>query len=191
MKNDKNFKRDAKNELTAGREEMMARLLEENRERALCFAYRLIRNQDLAQDLVQEASLKVLRHGKKYDPLRSFTSWYLTVIKNLFLDGQRKRAEARTLSLSGFTVGEGKLSLEDSLADHEPNQEKRMEDAEISREIMRAFLEIPRRYQKILTLCVIEGQDYAMAAKKTGVSIGTVKSRMNRAKKALLKKVNN
>ena len=169
----------------------MMRLLEENQQRALAFAWGLTRDSDKAQELVQEAGLKVLRCREAYDPERPFSAWYLTIVKNLFLDMRRKSKSQETLSLDGFIVADGDLSLKDSLPDNEPSQEKRLEKEEISREILRAFSEIPSHHQKILTLCVIEGQDYAEAAKKTGVSIGTVKSRLSRAKAGFLSRIKN
>ena len=192
MKNDKNFKRDAKkNELTEGREEIISRLLEENQERAEAFALSLIKDRDQARDLVQEAGLKVLRQGEKYDPLRSFSSWYLTVIRNAFLDGRRKEEMRKTFSLSGFAVAEGELSLEEILSDGEISAEERLEARENATEIMGAFERLPSRHQKVLTLCVIKEEGYAEAARKIGVSIGTVKSRMNRARKALSRQMKN
>ncbi len=82
MKNYKSFKRDAKRNAgqTASREKTIEKLIDENRERASAFACNLTKSLDEARDLVQEANFRVLRSWNQYDPLRSFSAWYLTII---------------------------------------------------------------------------------------------------------------
>jgi RNA polymerase sigma-70 factor (ECF subfamily) len=191
MKNYKSFKRDAKRNAgqTASREETIGKLIDENQERAYAFAYNLAKGSDEARDLVQEANFRVLRSWNQYDPLRSFTAWYLTIIRNAFLDERESAGKIRTVPLCGFVEEGGGMSPADFLADGEMSAEERLEKEETARETREVLKALQKPHRDILTLCDIEGRNYAEAAKITGVSIGTIKSRLNRARKAFRRRI--
>ena len=191
MKNYKSFKRDAKENdgQTASRDEMIEKLLKGNERRAYALAFNLLKNSDDAKDLVQEASCRVLRYWEKYDPLRSFGGWYLTIIRNTFLDARREAAHMKTLSLDRSIECAENISLAETLADGEISQHERLEQMETAQTVRQALEALPSFQRDILTLCDAEGQDYKGAAKITGVPVGTIKSRLSRARKAFRRQI--
>jgi RNA polymerase sigma-70 factor (ECF subfamily) len=191
MKNYKSFKRDAKENdgETASRDEIIEKLLKGNERRAYALAFNLLKNSDDAKDLVQEAACRVLRHWEKYDPLRSFGGWYLTIIRNVFIDARREAAHLKTVSLDRPIECDENISLAETLADGEISQHERLEQAETARIVIKALEALPSFQRDILTLCDVEGQDYENAARITGVPVGTIKSRLSRARRSFRREI--
>ncbi|MFA6093666.1 MAG: sigma-70 family RNA polymerase sigma factor [Elusimicrobiota bacterium] len=161
-------------------------MLEENRPFAWNFAYGLAKNPVDAEELVQEAAYRILQNKECYDPVQSFKSWYLTIVKNLYLDGCKLMSRRATASLDS-TAGDGKHSLMDVLRDPAPGPlEQLLRQERI--EAVRALLEdLSVQYREVLTLCDIEGLGYEEAARKLRLPCGTVRSRLSRAR-ALLRR---
>ena len=187
MKTCKSYERDGKgtNGRTAGREQTLDSLLRRHASQAHQFAYSLARNQEEAKELVQEASYHALRHWERYDPVGSFKNWYLTIVKNLFLDTRNRFARRRTVSLDQPLGGDEQNSLIEVLPDGEPGPLEGLERLEAIQAARQALAALGKHYQAVLTLCDLEGLRYEDAARKLGIPLGTVRSRLFRAREAL------
>ncbi len=152
-----------------------------------------IKNDDLAQDLVQETFLRAYRSRGTYVPKSSFASWIYRIATNLCRDEFRKRHTSPVVSLNtSFTVQiteKGDLETFE-LYETLPDDSVPPPDVEIEREDQRARLRtaiksLSEKHRTVILMHIYKGMDYAEIAKQLGCSIGTVKSRMHYAIKSL------
>ncbi len=136
------------------------------------YARALTRNADSADDLVQDCLERAIRKQGLWQPTGSLRSWLFRILLNLY------RNELRTSRRRGQHVPVDSLVLEPAVA---PAQPGRIALAEMSRAIDALALE----QREALLLVVLEGMSYADAAETIGIPIGTLMSRLGRARAAL------
>ena len=147
------------------------------------FALHMSGSSAAAEDVTQEVFLALIRDECGYDPERGTLSAYLFGI-------------ARNLVLRQFERGRPDVALE-SAGDDAPFPELAVEAgqlADLTRKeglegLRRAVQSLPRRYREVVALCDLEELDYADAACALGCPIGTVRSRLHRARALLLEKL--
>lgn len=130
-----------------------------------------------AEDLYQECWLKVMTHLDRYDPQREFEPWLTTICVNLYRS--RLRRLARSPIFDGFSTEEEKTRTFQNVP--APEQEDH-------REVHEAVDRLPEKLRLAVILYYFEDMDVESTAKVLKVPAGTVKSRLNRARK-LLKEV--
>jgi len=140
------------------------------------FAYRLTGNPDDAHDLVQEVLLRVRRGLASYQP-GSFEGWLWRITRNAFLDDIRKRNRRPTAPLPDEVDRWGRASSESA-------------DVEYARislgdDIQKALLQLPIDFREAVVLCDVVGLSYEEIALAAAVPIGTVRSRIHRARRML------
>ncbi len=148
------------------------------------FAMHMSGSPAVAEDVTQEVFLALLREECGFDPARGTLSGYLFGI-------------ARKLVLRQMERGRGHVPLETD-ADEAPFPEFAVNDdllgtlthREGIEALRRAVVTLPRRYREVVVLCDLEEVDYAEAAVVLGCPIGTVRSRLHRARALLLDKLN-
>lgn len=147
-------------------------------------AYRMIGNEADARDLSQEAFIRVWRAFRRIDPSAQIEAWLYRIVSNLHIDllRRRKGQKARSLDEPLFTTS-GDLVREhpDSAVDIE----RTVLDATVDRRIQEALLALPPDLRMVVVLADIEGYAYEEVALMTQVPVGTVKSRLHRARRAL------
>jgi RNA polymerase sigma-70 factor (ECF subfamily) len=148
------------------------------------FALHMSGSMPVAEDVTQEAFLALLREGIGYDPARGTLSGYLFGI-------------ARKLVLRHLERGRSDVVLETESDDAAIPELAVIDDPMIDltrREgieaLRRAVQALPRRYREVVVLCDLEEVDYADAAVALACPIGTVRSRLHRARGLLLEKLN-
>jgi len=135
------------------------------------FARSLCGNATDADDLVQETLLRALENMHRYTPGTNLRAWLFTIMRNRFYTNSTKRARERT----GET---------DCIADTlvvKPQQEWSIR----MRELARALNDLPVHYRETIVLVVVLEESYQTAAEILGCDIGTVKSRVSRARQML------
>jgi RNA polymerase sigma-70 factor (ECF subfamily) len=164
------------------------RLSEEARPRLLQQALFLSRNAELAQDLVQAALVKAARNFYKFDGDRgSFLTWTLRILQRIFLDDVRWRSK-RPVEISFEGLGNLDTNI-DSLDFKDENTDvlrdviAKEERAQLE-EMLNSMQDI---YAEALRLHIMEGLSYEEVAARQGATLGTVRSRIHRAKKILCK----
>ncbi|MEN8264811.1 MAG: sigma-70 family RNA polymerase sigma factor [Nitrospirota bacterium] len=161
-----------------GRHEAFAALVKRHSKRFYSFAYLIIFNKNDAEDIVQEAFLKLWNRPELWDPGRQvkFTTWFYRVIRNLCLDHNKKK---KPLSLS-----------EDmQLSNKQPGQEILLNQKQKQEQLDSLIQELPERQQLALNLCFYEELSNKEAAEIIGVNVKALQSLIMRAKTTLKEKV--
>ncbi len=140
---------------------------------------RLVSNHATAEDITQEAFISAFRSIGR---LRgdNFRAWILRIARNAAYDAMRrtKRRPEESIEEQVVTLGETLASGEESPEDHALRQD-------LARAIARGLDELPRDQRMAIVLIDIEGLSYDETASATDVSIGTVKSRLNRGRRKM------
>jgi RNA polymerase sigma-70 factor (ECF subfamily) len=135
------------------------------------FAISLSGNVDRADDLVQETLLRALVNIESFEPGTNLPAWLFTILRNLFRSEYRKRRRE---------VEDGDGTYAESLKS-QPEQEARVE----FREFRAALAKLPSDQREALILVGASGFSYEEAAGICGCAVGTIKSRVNRARTRL------
>jgi len=157
-------------------------LVERYKVRLFNYLYRLTSNRDEAEEIAQEAFVKAYIHADKYKTIARFSTWLYTIATNLVRNRVRSQNRApKRISLwsrSPDSDEERMLDLEDER--RTPDQE--MNDAELGHIINGAIQKIPSKYRESFVLREINELSYEEIAAVTGLKLGTVRSRINRAR---------
>jgi RNA polymerase sigma factor (sigma-70 family) len=140
-------------------------------------AYRLTGNKHDAEDLTQEVFIRVFRSLSSYAP-GTFEGWLHRITTNLFLDGVRRKQRIRIDAIGDDSErhpATGEL--------HSP--ERRFEHANLDLDVQRALGDLSPEYRAAVVLCDIEGLSYEEIAVTLGIKLGTVRSRIHRARAQL------
>jgi RNA polymerase sigma-70 factor (ECF subfamily) len=150
------------------------------------FALKLTGDEDDAQDLVQDTCLKAYRFVNSFEPGTYAKAWLFRILKNSFINDYRKKS--RGPSKVEFEWVEQSISGEDEAAEpayHADLQAETVNDM-LGDEITAALQSLPVDFRMIIILCDLEEFSYEEMAKILDIPIGTVRSRLHRAR-ALLK----
>lgn len=170
--------------------EQLEKFVEECGPAAYDFAWQLCGSQEEAKELVQAAFVRAFDGWDTYDASQPFKTWLLCILRNLYLDGRKSLERRRTLSLDVEVPDSGGLTFADTTAD--PTEEAvldRLERDRRAEDVSRALSELSPEHREILTLCDMEGLTYEAAGAVLGSPLGTIRSRMARARAALKKKL--
>jgi RNA polymerase sigma-70 factor, ECF subfamily len=148
---------------------------------AYSVAYRMLHNEGAAADTVQESFLKAYRalpsfHGG------NFKSWLMRIVVNSCYDLLRVRQREQTDSLDDRPVD---LDYAPHLVDHSEGPEAYAERMELTHQIELGIRALPPDQRTVLVLCDVQGYSYEEIAEITGFPMGTVKSRISRARTKL------
>ncbi len=147
------------------------------------FAYHLTYNEEDANDLVQETFMKAFRFMSLYEKGTNAKAWLFKILKNAFINEYRKKAKQPT-----------KVDYEDIIAYQDADEDKGgvaydlredIFDGMMGDEITIALNRLPIDFKTVILLCDIEGFSYDEIAKIIDIPIGTVRSRLHRARNML------
>ncbi len=139
------------------------------------FAIALMKDRDRADDLVQDCLVRAFANATQFKAGTKLRSWLFTILHNLFIDSHRRR---------GGLPGTANAHDELEFATVEPHQVHNI----LLNELKSAVSELPKDQRSILLLAAVEGYSYQEVAEIVGVAVGTVKSRLSRAREALREK---
>jgi RNA polymerase sigma-70 factor (ECF subfamily) len=166
----------------AGEEERFRELVERYEGRIINFIQRSIGDRERAHDLAQETFIRVYRHLDRFDQEKKFSTWIYTIASNLAKNELRNRSRNPVVLYQTLTA-----TWED---DHRPLQfeDSSMKPDDMFRKrhleelVERAAAELPDHHREVFILREIEGKSYEEIAEITNTQLGTVKSRLNRAR---------
>jgi RNA polymerase sigma-70 factor (ECF subfamily) len=144
------------------------------------FAHWLTRNRDEAEDLVQETYFKALRGFSSFELGTNFRAWMYRILRNTFLTSNAGLKATTTLPLGDPEEEEGP-----ELAVEFVTPETILIDRSNSDLIEREINELPVHFREVLLLCEVEEMSYQEIAETLSVPIGTVMSRLSRARNRL------
>jgi len=157
-------------------------LVERYQERLLNFIYRTIGDRDRAEDLVQETFVRVYRHLHRFDQTKKFSTWAYTIASNLAKNELRNRSRTPLVLFQAmrksWDADHRPLEFEDSTYSPDDLFRKRNLRATVEA----AVAELPEHHRVVFVLREMEGKTYEEISEITGVTLGTVKSRLNRAR---------
>jgi RNA polymerase sigma-70 factor (ECF subfamily) len=144
-------------------------------------ALRLLNDEDVAADAVQEALISAFRrfHTFRGDSLRS---WLARVVVNACYDEMRKKRRQHSVPLEQYNSEGDEIETSYWLVDTQANPELQFETSELEGAIQKSLNKLPAIYRLMLVLVDIEGLSYEEAAMAARVPVGTVKSRLARAR---------
>jgi RNA polymerase sigma-70 factor (ECF subfamily) len=152
------------------------------------FAYRLTGNYDDANDVAQEAFLRVYNAINSFRGDASFSTWLFRITTNVFLD-ERKRARAHPHSSLDEYVDLEESSVSRQIEDTSPTPDLVTEGKERAEILQDAIQSLPEYQRAVVTLYHTQQKSYEEIAEIMDQPIGTVKSRLNRARLALKEKL--
>ena len=152
------------------------------------FAYRLTGNYDDANDVAQDAFLRVFNAIGTFRGDSSFSTWLFRITTNVFLD-ERKKAKAHPQTSLDEYLELGESSVARQIEDPSPTPEAVLEESERALILSKAVGDLPEYQRAMVTLYHTQQKSYEEIAEIMDLPIGTVKSRLNRARLALKEKL--
>jgi len=142
------------------------------------FAHWLAQNRAEAEDLVQETYAKALRGFSSFQPGTNFRAWMYRILRNTFLTSRTGLQAAKTVGLdddgdASAVVSDG--GTPETILIERSNQKM----------VQEALSDLPVKFREILLLCEVEEMSYQEIAETLSIPIGTVMSRLSRARAAL------
>jgi len=172
----------------AGDRAAFRELFDRYHRRAFAVALGVVKNQEDALDVVQEAFVKVHKHIENFQGTSSFYTWLYRIVMNLSIDHVRRSKKARDMDYDdrigrGESGAVGAEALVPSIGD--PNPGRTMLRRELSDAIQGALAELPEYHRQVILLREVEGLSYEEMAEVLEVPKGTIMSRLFHARRKM------
>jgi RNA polymerase sigma-70 factor (ECF subfamily) len=165
-----------------GDERGFQELVERYETRLLNFVYRTIGDREKAEDLVQEVFIRVYRHLHRFDRSKKFSTWAYTIASNLAKNELRNRSRNPLVLFQAIKRNwddeDRPLQFEDPGSRPDDLYRKRHLRALVEESVA----QLPEHHRQVFVLRELEGKSYEEIAEITECNLGTVKSRLNRAR---------
>jgi RNA polymerase sigma-70 factor, ECF subfamily len=149
------------------------------------FALQMCGSESVAEDVVQEVFMALVREGQRFDPARGPLSSYLYgVARNQVL----RRLERDRPFAASLDDDDGREAT-DGAPDARPDPLTELSRAETVASVRQAVLALPAHYREVVVLCELQEMSYAEAAGALNCAVGTVRSRLHRARSILTDKL--
>jgi RNA polymerase sigma-70 factor (ECF subfamily) len=159
-------------------------LIRKHEKRAYQYAFRLTSNPEEAGDVVADAFVRVYSALHNFKGQSAFTTWLYRILTNCFLDMRKREKSRPTTSLEAALVTDDG-DLERQVQDDAPTPHAQAEKSERERAVERAVGHLPEYQQAMIMMYHVENLSYEEIAEALDLPIGTVKSRLNRARLSL------
>ena len=167
-----------------GEERAFQELVSRYQTRLLNFIYRTIGDREKAEDLVQEVFIRVYRHIGRFDRSKKFSTWIYTIASNLAKNELRNRSRNPLVLFQtirkNWQDDDRPLQFEDTTARPDDLFRKR----HLRELVEESVAKLPAHHREVFVLRELEGKSYEEIAEITDCNLGTVKSRLNRARNA-------
>lgn len=168
-----------------GDEQAYTELVNRYRDRLMTFVYRFVSDMEQAEDIVQDALLKLYTHKHYYKSIAKFSTWIYTIAGNMAKTELRKKKSHRTTNMSQL----GPEDREYEISSPEAGTETLAQSEFIEKKIQAAIQRLPLHFRTVTILRDIQELSYEEISKIVDVPLGTVKSRINRARLQLQKEL--
>lgn len=143
------------------------------------YAYSIIGNRFEAEDIVQEAMIKVWKKREKFETIDNKEAWVITIVRNLAIDKVRARKKKQTSDIDEYF----------HISDNAPSPDVRLEQRDAVKKVGEIMSTLPEMQREIITLRDIEGYTYQEIADIMGLKVDQVKVYLFRARKVLREKL--
>ena len=161
-----------------GNEQAYIELVRRYRDRLMTFVFRFVGDMELSEDIVQDTMIKVYTHKHYYKEIAKFSTWIYTIAGNLAKTELRKRKRRKVTLLSQMNTDDRKYEIPST----EIQSEDIVQGEYTERYIQKAILQLPLHFRTVVILRDIQELSYEEISKIVNVPLGTVKSRINRAR---------
>jgi RNA polymerase sigma-70 factor (ECF subfamily) len=165
-----------------GEERAFQELVSRYQTRLLNFIYRTIGDREKAEDLVQEVFIRVYRHIGRFDRSKKFSTWIYTIASNLAKNELRNRSRNPLVLFQAIKKNwqedDRPLQFEDATSRPDDLYRKR----HLRELVEESVAQLPAHHREVFVLRELEGKSYEEIAEITATNLGTVKSRLNRAR---------
>ncbi|MEW6178832.1 MAG: sigma-70 family RNA polymerase sigma factor [Chloroflexota bacterium] len=149
---------------------------------AFNLAYRMLNDDAAAEDATQTAFISAYRNLKQYRG-GSFRAWVMRMVTNACYDELRRRQRRPSVSLEPVSAEDDEeIESPAWLADHNPQPDEEMETRELEAAIQHCIQDLPEEFRAVVILVDIQGMDYNEVSQAIGKPLGTIKSRVARAR---------
>ena len=161
-----------------GDENAFIELVNRYKDKLINFIFNYLGDLESSEDVVQETMIKLYQKKHYYKEIAKFSTWLYTIAKNLANTELRKRKQRKTTLLSQFSKDDKTYELPSN--DPEPGQE--IQTDIVNKIIRNAVDQLSEKFKIVIVLRDIQGLSYEDISEIINVPIGTVKSRINRAR---------
>lgn len=174
-------------EALAGNQRAFTTLVERHRAAVHSVIYRVVKNTDTANDLVQETFIKAFSSLTSYRPEYKFSTWLYKIAVNSSIDLLRRRRLPLMSLDTPIETEDGSMTVE--IADHRSNPEVELERKQQEFSITAAIDDLPERYKEVIQFRHQDDKSYEEIAEMLKVPVGTVKARIFRAREMLKRRL--
>ena len=168
-----------------GDEQAYIELVNRYRNKLITFVYRFVNEFEQAEDIVQDALLKLYTHKHYYRNIAKFSTWIYTIAGNLAKTELRKKKQRKVTSISQI----GPEDRDYEIPSVAPDTDETAQSEYIEKTIQAAIQKLPLHFRTVTILRDIQELSYEEISKIVDVPLGTVKSRINRARLQLQKEL--
>ena len=176
-------------EFLKGEERAFEELVDRYQSRLIGFVYRTVGDRERAEDLVQEVFIRVYRHLHRFDTTKKFSTWVYTIASNLAKNELRNRSRSPLVLYQSLRPrgeeDQRPLQFEDARS--------RPDDMFAGRHLRElvdaAVATLAPHHREVFVMRELEGRSYEEIAQLTRCNLGTVKSRLNRARRAFAERI--
>lgn len=165
-----------------GNEEVFEEIVRRYQKKVYHTTYRMMGNPEDANDLAQEVFIRVYRNLERFQGKSSFSTWLFTIATNICRDELRKRQRRVPVQSISEPIHFEDGELEREIADESMAPETMSLHRELHDEIQAVIEQLPTEQKEAIILRELQGFSYEEIAEIAGVSLGTVKSRISRAR---------
>lgn len=162
----------------------MDSLIRKHERRAYQYAFRLTSNPDEAADVVADAFVRVFGALKNFKGQSAFTTWFYRILTNCFLDSRKRERSRPAVSLEAtLSTPDGEIDRQFEDPGDTPHEESMRNQREVL--VQGAVANLPDYQRAMIVMYHVEALSYEEIAEALDLPIGTVKSRLNRARLSL------
>ena len=153
-------------------------LVNRYKDRLLNYVYHFFNDIDLAEDIVQDTFLKLYTHKDSYKEVAKFSTWIYTIAGNLAKTELRKKKRRKTFSISDLSYDDSEFVISSS----ESTPEEKIVTKDDVKNLKNAMDKLPVDFKTVIILRDIQELSYDIISSIIEMPLGTVKSRINRAR---------
>ncbi len=165
-----------------GEERAFQELVDRYQTRLLNFIYRTIGDREKAEDLVQEVFIRVYRHLHRFDRSKKFSTWIYTIASNLAKNELRNRSRNPLVLFQTIRKNWQDEDRPLQFEDHSMRPDDLYRKRHLRELVETSVSQLPEHHREVFVLRELEGKSYEEIAEITSTNLGTVKSRLNRAR---------
>ena len=162
----------------SGDENAYVELVNRYKDKLTNFVFYFLKDEEHSEDIVQETFIRLYEKKHYYKEIAKFSTWIYTIARNLANTELRKKSRTKIMYLSQMSNYKKDYDLKSS----DPELNKNIENEFLMKEIHAAIDKLPENYKSVIILRDIQGLDYEQISNIIGIPLGTVKSRINRAR---------